>query len=380
MLTRWRTSAASMALTLAVAGGAAPAQETVVIGSAAECRGCTIEYRLIMKFGDADGPGTIGRPNAFAKDSRGRFYYVSEEESHIIKVFGPDGRYLRRIGRRGEGPDEFRNITRLVVTSGDTLHAFDSGNGRHAKISPEGDILGASRLTGWVVSATAIPAGIAIASNLATPERIGYPLHIVRGDSVIRSFGADPAVYRKDMFYAFQRLITGDHAGDVWAAHRLQYVVDAWTQSGVLKRRIVRDAPWMPPQWMQRNRTDAQKEHPEIQDVRFADRDHLWVAVRVNEDTWYRGLGEPFGTPEGRLFHLKEVDLIWGSRVELLNVATGSLVLSGESDEMFIGFTGPFEVLSYRENDRGVPRILAWELRARAGRRSVLPSFLRRAP
>ncbi len=48
---------------------------------------------------------------------------VAEGGSAHVKVFAPDGRYLRTIGRSGEGPGEFR--VAWITTRGDTLFVQD---------------------------------------------------------------------------------------------------------------------------------------------------------------------------------------------------------------------------------------------------------------
>lgn len=48
---------------------------------------------------------------------------VAEGGSAHVKVFEPDGRYLRTIGRSGEGPGEFRDA--WITTRGDTLFVQD---------------------------------------------------------------------------------------------------------------------------------------------------------------------------------------------------------------------------------------------------------------
>ncbi len=48
---------------------------------------------------------------------------VAEGTPAHVKVFGPDGRFRRRIGREGEGPGEFR--VAFITTRGDSLYVQD---------------------------------------------------------------------------------------------------------------------------------------------------------------------------------------------------------------------------------------------------------------
>ena len=57
--------------------------------------------------GEDGGPSEIGQPQSLAVDDAGRIY-VADTKPSVIKVYHPDGTFLRTIGREGEGPGEFR--------------------------------------------------------------------------------------------------------------------------------------------------------------------------------------------------------------------------------------------------------------------------------
>lgn len=57
-----------------------------------------------------------------------------------IRLFASDGRYLRTIGRRGEGPGEFTHLSDLEVAPGDTLLAFDYSQLRVSIYTPSREL------------------------------------------------------------------------------------------------------------------------------------------------------------------------------------------------------------------------------------------------
>lgn len=63
-------------------------------------------------------PGELGAVRGLAVDRAGMLY-VLQTSPATIKVFAPDGRWLRDIGREGEGPGEFRGGALALVR--DTL-------------------------------------------------------------------------------------------------------------------------------------------------------------------------------------------------------------------------------------------------------------------
>jgi 6-bladed beta-propeller protein len=62
----------------------------------------------VGRFQGEDGtPAELGEPRSLAVDAQGRIYVVDSKPA-AIKVFTPDGKLVRSIGREGEGPGEFR--------------------------------------------------------------------------------------------------------------------------------------------------------------------------------------------------------------------------------------------------------------------------------
>lgn len=79
--------------------------------------------------GGDSGSGDLINPSDVVIDPAGRLY-VADQSPTVIKVFGPDGRLIRTIGREGEGPGELRSpILAMHETS---LVVFDP---RLARIS-----------------------------------------------------------------------------------------------------------------------------------------------------------------------------------------------------------------------------------------------------
>ncbi len=69
----------------------------------------TLGWRLVPDGrvgGGLDEPGELVNPQSLALDDAGNLY-VSDQQPSIIKMFAPDGRFVRTIGREGQGPGEF---------------------------------------------------------------------------------------------------------------------------------------------------------------------------------------------------------------------------------------------------------------------------------
>jgi DNA-binding beta-propeller fold protein YncE len=67
--------------------------------------------------------------------------YVLDIKSHNIKVFDPDGKYVRTIGKQGQGPGELNTPTGLQILPDGTLLVNDSLNRRLAYFKPDGTFI-----------------------------------------------------------------------------------------------------------------------------------------------------------------------------------------------------------------------------------------------
>ncbi len=64
-----------------------------------------------VRIGDVDGEGPylFGSIGSILEDPLGRFW-VTDTQAGEIRVFDPDGRFVRRVGGTGEGPGEFSRL------------------------------------------------------------------------------------------------------------------------------------------------------------------------------------------------------------------------------------------------------------------------------
>jgi len=82
----------------------------------------------------------LSRPMLYTVDNGGRIY-ISDYQDQAIKVFDPDGKYIRSIGRQGEGPGEFSNIGSPTILPDGNLFVMDSMAMRLNLFEPEGTYL-----------------------------------------------------------------------------------------------------------------------------------------------------------------------------------------------------------------------------------------------
>lgn len=109
--------------------------------------GKTVRFEEEVTFGaEESGPGAIYKPGQFAIDALNRVL-IYESGDGVIKVFGEDGRFLKTIGRKGQGPGDFGAAGFLGFCPDGRLLVTDFQNRRTSFFGPEGDFLASSQWT-----------------------------------------------------------------------------------------------------------------------------------------------------------------------------------------------------------------------------------------
>ena len=92
-----------------------------------------------LRIGGADaGPTSFLRTKSIEADSKGRIL-VYDQQSQDIKMFAPDGKFLRTIGRLGSGPGELRNAEGITIDRAGRIWVRDAANARFTVFNSEGE-------------------------------------------------------------------------------------------------------------------------------------------------------------------------------------------------------------------------------------------------
>jgi hypothetical protein len=118
---------AALILTSAVA---MPLQDTIVVRRGAPAWGNNVAITREVRIGSVDGAEeyTFGQVAAVAASPDGTVY-VLDASIPIVRVFDRAGRYVRSLGRRGQGPGEFTRPETVLATQ-DRVAVRDPGNAR----------------------------------------------------------------------------------------------------------------------------------------------------------------------------------------------------------------------------------------------------------
>jgi len=101
-----------------------------------------ITLQPVRVIGDVDTEDenfAFNRPSDLAVDSQGRLH-VLDTGNNRIQVFDREGKFVKTIGRRGQGPGEFFMPESMAFDGAGNLYVVEGNNGRIQQITPEGKI------------------------------------------------------------------------------------------------------------------------------------------------------------------------------------------------------------------------------------------------
>lgn len=185
-----------------------------------------------------------------------------------LRFYDRSGRHLRTVGRKGDGPGEFRAMETLDRSAGDTLHVYDYLLRRFTSIAPDGTLLGSTGLRAALEGAflqplTRLPDGswVATAQVFSGEGETGVrrdSLTVLRlapaVDSIADSIGRFPATEMyisrggegATRFVTFSlvpfglstRVVAG--GGRIFVGNPERYLIQVYRPDGALERSIRR--------------------------------------------------------------------------------------------------------------------------------------------
>ncbi len=134
------------ALLLVAAAGCGPGDDAPSDGGAIRWE---VDARPALSVGQIEGE----EPYVFANVQGVRLLpeggvAVADGASGTIRIFGPDGAFVRQMGGEGEGPGEFSGLASIRLRPPDTIVAFDYRNPRTTRFLRSGELVSTTSLTG----------------------------------------------------------------------------------------------------------------------------------------------------------------------------------------------------------------------------------------
>lgn len=328
------------------------------------CRGC-VRTNPILTLGDtaasALGPTALESAHSVALDGSGS-YWVAQINS--FRIFDPNGRLVSEVGREGEGPGEFGSRPGPAFTDYDgNIHIVDNRNGRESVYNPERQLIEEYRLVAFVRTAVAMPAaGLRVVNaNLRTSAYVGIPLHLVRDNSVVTSFG-EPEGEQVVRDVDLRRRVGTDERGRILSAKLYDYTIAWWDSSGrrlkTLQGPSINDGPVPSGYW-----TIDFGPPSKIVDLRVDTLGHLWTMRREASPSWRSQLEEEVTLPSGSVVpRLRNGDpnTVFDTHLDVIDTRTGRVLATATASGAWAGFLGSGLAWQPRITDSGVPYVTIW--------------------
>ncbi|HEY0037441.1 MAG TPA: 6-bladed beta-propeller [Longimicrobium sp.] len=141
MMIRMRTTAAPLLAAALMTAGAAAAQDRVV-QLPRQDRVLQGTAPQVYAVGAAEGADheIFGEIAGVAFDASDNLYVLDRPNARVM-VYGPNGRFLRQIGRKGQGPGELAVPMQLAITGDGTVVVMDLARPAYSLFRPDGTFI-----------------------------------------------------------------------------------------------------------------------------------------------------------------------------------------------------------------------------------------------
>lgn len=325
---------------LPLAGPPIAARAQVTVLPDPGCASCRISVQRVLVFGDTAGPGELPPEiRSVRSDGRDRFLvagYVPEPPL----LYDGTGRFLARVGSKGEGPGEVRAPVLAALTA-DTAWILDGLNARVTAfaVAPEVRVVRSWRTPGMarVLAATRTVDG-AIVANIfgSTRSDFGIPLMRLTPDGTRQPMGEIRTALTRAQARWLMRAIAPSRRGGVWAAHYDQYHIERFDSAGQVATALRREVPWFP----QGDGTvpiptpDAPPK-PTTFAILEDEAGLLWVMTAVADPRYREGLRprQRVHSSDQAAWAMADYDRYFDTMVDVIDPDTGRLVVSQRVDQ-----------------------------------------------
>ena len=360
-----------------VATSAAHAQ---IVPEAVSCASCTIQMRAVAKIGTAEGAGSLpGRPGNVSQDSKGRFW-LGALDYPMPLLYGADGRFVRELGRKGQGPGEYMRADVLAVLPGDSLLVADAGRG-YVVTGPDYKAARFIRGNGLLqLGVVSWPKRVVAMQFSFAQNRNEQGIHVfdLSGDSARKlktlvDMSPEPRVKDRAataIAYAESQRIPGTPTADhVWVAQRHRYKLVRYGLDGSVQDSIIREPKWFKGLVPRSMGSETTLPSPMLTSVAEDAQGRLWVflaqplpaAMKAWKDAkvhWSKS----GGGMEGRVSEMPAQYTLYKTIIEVIDPKTKRVITRKAVDGFVSDVLSANRVVTFVENEDWIPLATVWDL------------------
>lgn len=334
------------------------AQDTLRPARLPSCSSCVIEVRPTIRLGDKEGQGSLSSdPYWVVQDSRGRYVVaLPDQPDERIAVFDASGRFLRRFGRRGDGPGELRAVAVLKIVPGDTLLVYDEVVGRLSVFDAEYRFVRSSPAPRGLSSVDRLPDGsIMVSAAVYDAERAGKLYHRFHPNgNLLSSFGDSKQVLSPIVPYNHVRFIGASHGGGFWSIGWMyRYRLELWHRNGTLARILEPDSEWFLPYDRIYQPSPTRPPASIAFGVAEDNFGRVWVIGAAASSRFARGLGTPRQVEGTTVYPIEDLATVWDGIIDVFDPSSGRLIATRRIVEPYHFFLSSNIVAGVRHDEKG---------------------------
>jgi hypothetical protein len=308
----------------------------IVLG-APTCRSCRIG---LVKWGELGGDG---------KEEDGANFSalgVTASGDVLGSVFGArelvrldrHGTVLHRIGRQGDGPGEYRMPWRLLVSAKDTTYVEDFVTARVSVLDERDKFIRSYRVPPGTRQFVPLGGTNAVVSALlygakGVDARItALPLHLVRNDSIVRSFGVPIRSFdARAPVSPADRILLPYNGSVIAIPYSYRHLIEVWDTNGTLSMRLVRDPTWFKP-FERPGRSFADPPDPKVTGAWLDSAQLLWVVLTHAAPHWHDAISSAMSRGEGgrETYSVDRPNLLLMSTIEVIDLRRHELLATAD--------------------------------------------------
>lgn len=330
------------------------------------CPACEIQDQEVAVLGTREGPGMLpGAPVHVARDDLGR-YWLAFNAPELVMVFEGDGTPLGTVGRRGEGPGEFRMATALTAI-GDSVVIYDAQLRRASVVGPDLTVRRSVPLRTQVWYSTSIGWPRVVVNTVGQdPGGHGLRFQVFNVESG-ESEGAFGPVARPGVQGQVAPVATPASQQDrFWTSERLSLRISEWSADGTVLQELSATPSWFPDGVDGRPGGPDEPPDPLVQAIAGWD-DRLLMVAAVPGPRWR----EAWPRARERAPHAgaatPSASDLWQARVLVIDPDARRVVTLGDRDWLVVSLLPDGEVALYEDSDLARPTIRIVRLRVQPG-------------
>jgi len=321
------------------------------------CTECE-RLRRVARFDVVEGDGIIDESRYVALDSLGR---VLVSSSTGLRVYDIAAGFQLKRGRRGKGPMEFQSPGPVFFNRDKSVRVFDKHAFRETVLTFATLELDTIRRLPLGLIQDAIPlddSTLIVAAEFLDKSARGSPLHMIRGDSIIRSFGLLLGKTPKATAVApLDRQIAGvTERGSLVVARSDRYLLEVWSLDGDLQMQVVRPGLWETVEEASNKVGILQRPHGTLRDAIIDGGTVLVTSHRPRADWRTRAIPEKDPAASQLYTYRTSPTEMWESVVERIDPGSGRVLSQMVANSTLLsGFLGPTMLWGYSYGDDGRP-------------------------